>query len=368
MFTLSTKRIAGVAALVTTLSVTGACGSGANDAGSGANGVKAVSVLPPGVRLTGGQAGTPAPKALPAKETLKVGIPSKLELVAPALLAQVKGEYAKENLNVEFVADTVPNLLTLVGQDRIDLLYGGAQALVFNAVRRSVPIRWVSGVAASSPDSGLFMSKKFGSSAKDFDPARLKGTNIGVNPGGLAAPSEYSLYQALTKAGLKSGDIKMTTFNDPASMVQALEGGRLDGATLGPPYTANLKSGFQVESSYPSDMQIAGYFATTRLLGKRRAAGVAFFRALERTVNTYLTGDYHKNSDVMNAIAKQLGTTVASLNLAPAVTFDFNVPAKSVDSLQAMYKSVPRTLQYTKPVTAAEVIDLSLVVDAAEGK
>jgi NitT/TauT family transport system substrate-binding protein len=367
-----TRRTAGTAAAAAViLALSSACGSSSGGSGGGhadAN-AKQVSVLPAGVSLAG-KPGTPAAKPLPKEESLKVGIPSKLELEAPALLAQAKGEFKKENLKVTFVTDTVPNLLTLLGQDKIDFTYAGAQALVFNALRSNVPIRWVSGVASQAPDSGLYMSKKFGSSMADFNPADLKGKTIGVNPGGLAAPSEYGLYATIKKGGLKPSDVKLKVFSDIGAMVQALEKGQLDGATFGPPFTASLKDGvaFEAAPGYPKDIQIAGYFATTKLLEQRRDVGVAFFRALERTINTYFAGNYHQNADVVKQVAGLLGSTPDKLSVAPAPPFDLNVPEGTPAALQEMYGSVPGTLQFKKPVTAKELIDLSLVIDAAQGK
>ncbi|WP_326837062.1 ABC transporter substrate-binding protein [Amycolatopsis rhabdoformis] len=362
-----TTRVLCATAVTAGLVFTSACAPSAQQ--NQATDAKQVSVLPAGVSLSG-KAGTPAPKPLGQKASLKVGIPSKLELEAPALLAQTYGEFAKENLDVTFVTDTVPNLLTLLGQDKIDLVYAGAQALVFNALRHGVPIRWVSGVASASPDSGVYMSTKYGSKASDFNPASLKGKNIGVNPGGLAAPSEYGLYDLITKGGLKPADVRMTPFSDISAMVQALNNGSIDGATVGPPFTAAIKQGvaFNAEGGYPDTMQIAGYFATTDLLGAHRDAGVAFFRAVERTVNTHLSGDYHQDTDVMTKMAQQLGTSVETLRVAPSVPFDFNLPAASVASLQKMYQAVPNTLQVDSPVKPEELIDLSLVIDAAQGK
>ncbi|TNC20229.1 ABC transporter substrate-binding protein [Amycolatopsis alkalitolerans] len=370
MFRFHRKWAVCVTVVAAGLALTTGCAPSGNGAGaSQAADARQVSVLPAGVSLAGGP-GTPQPKPLPSRETLQVGIPSKLELEAPALLAKAYGQFEKENLDVTFVTDTVPNLLTLLGQNKVDLVYAGAQALVFNALRHGVPIRWVSGVASSAPDSGVYMSTKYGHSAADFDPKTLKGKNIGVNPGGLAAPSEYGLYELITKGGLSPGDVQMTPFKDISAMAQALNSGSIDGATLGPPYTAGLEPGasFLAESVYPASIQIAGYFATTSLLDAHRAAGVAFFRALERTVNTYLTGDYHQNADVMAAMAKELGASVASLKVAPSVPFDFNVPAQSVDSLQQMYRAVPNTLQSGDAVKPGELVDLSLVIDAAQGK
>ncbi|MEV6349199.1 hypothetical protein [Actinoplanes sp. NPDC051851] len=355
------KRVV-ILLLVATL--TGCAGN--RDAGTAAADANQMATLPSGAALTAG-ANLPAAKPLATKTTLKVGIPSKLEVEIPALLADAEGEFAKENLSVTFVHDTVPNLLTLLGQDRIDLAYAGAQALVFNSLRRGVPIRWVSGVSAGSPDAGIYMANRYGPLAS-WNPATLKGKNIGVNPGGLAAPSEYSLYAALTTANLKPTDVTMTTFADPASMAQALVKGTIDGATLGPPYTATVKPDAFLAQGATSGLQIAGYFATTRLLGTNRDAGVAFFRALERTVNTHLTGNYHADAAVMAKIAQLLGTTTASLGASPAVVFDFGVPAASLPRLQDMYRSVPGTLQYEDTVEASELIDLSLVVDAAQGR
>lgn len=364
------KKTFSLVAVIGAVTLASACGSTSKSAdGTPSAAGKQVVQLPAGTTLTG-KAGTPTPKPLTSPATLQVGIPSKLELEAPALLAQDKGEFAKENLKVNFVYDTVPDLLTLLGENKIDLVYAGAQALVFNAIHGGVPLRWVSGVASAAPDSGLFMSTKYGTSARTFNPAVLKGLTIGVNPGGLAAPSEYGLYAALQKGGLTPSDIKMVSFNDISAMVQALDNGQLQGATLGPPYTAAIKPGtaFQAEPGYPSTIQIAGFFATTSLLDQRHAAGVAFFRALERTVNTYLTGDYHQNQAVMQQIAQDLGTTVNQLDLAPSVPFDLNVPAATIPALQQMYHAVPNTLQYNGTIPPSQVIDLSLVLDAAEGK
>lgn len=337
---------------------TAACSPGAQD--SAAADARQVSVLPSGAPLAGGP-----PKPLGTATTLKVGIPSLLEVEVPALLADLDGEFAKENLTVEFVHDTVPNLLTLLGQNKIDLAYAGAQALVFNSLRGGVPIRWVSGVTGGTPDSGLYMRGP----ATTWDPASLKGKNIGVNPGALAAPSQYTLYAALTRGGLKPADITMTPFNDPASMAQALVSGTIDGGMLGPPYTASVKAdAFLAEKSSGSGTQIAGYFATTRLLGEKREAGVAFFRAVERTIATRLTGDYHARPEVMAKVATLLETTAEKLGAAPAVTFDLNVPGESLSRLQEMYRSVPGTLSYADTVQPDELIDLSLVVDAGAGR
>lgn len=353
-----------IIALSVTLAVSG-CAAKADTQDTAAAGAHQIAVLSAGTTLTG-SANQPAAKPLGTKTTLTVGIPSKLEVEAPALLADAEGEFTKENLSVTFVHDTVPNLLTLLGQNKIDLAYAGAQALVFNSLKAGVPIRWVSGVSTGSPDSGIYMANKYGPA---WDSKNLKGKTIGVNPGALAAPSEYALYAALTKGGLKPSDITMTPFSDPASMAQALVKGTIDGATLGPPYTAVVKqSAFLAEPGTSANTQIAGYFATTKLLGANRAAGTAFFRALERTINTYLSGDYHANADVLAKVAGLLGSTPESLKGSPSVSFDLNVPAESLVHLQEMYRAVPGTLQFDGTVQADDLIDLSLVVDAAEGK
>jgi len=328
-----------------------------------------LSVLPKGVSLSG-KPQTPVAKPLKKTQTLVVGIPSKLELEAPVFLAYDEGEFAAEHLRIEFVYDTVPDLLTLLGENKVDLVYAGAQAAVFNALKAGVPIRWVSGVASAAPDSGLYMSDKYGSSASTFNPSVLKGLTIGVNPGGLAAPSEYGLYYALQKAHLSPSDITMVPFSDISAMVSALNAGQIQGATVGPPYTAGITPGtaFQAEPGYPSTIQIAGYFATTNLTVNHRAAGIAFFQAIERTINTYLHGDYHHNPIVMHLLSQELGTTTAQLNEAPPVPFNLNVPSATIGALQQMYASVPDTLLYTGLVKPSQLIDLSLVVDAAEGQ
>jgi NitT/TauT family transport system substrate-binding protein len=327
-----------------------------------------LSALPKGVSLSG-KPYTPAVKRLKQTQTLTVGIPSKLELEAPVFLAYDEGEFAKEHLRINFVYDTVPDLLTLLGENKVDLVYAGAQAAVFNALKAGVPIRWVSGVASAAPDSGLYMSDKYGTTAT-FNPSVLKGLTIGVNPGGLAAPSEYGLYAALKKGHVSPSQITMVPFSNISAMVSALNAGQLQGATVGPPYTAGITPGtaFQAEPGYPSTIQIAGYFATTNLTKNHRAAGIAFFQAIERTINTYLHGNYHKDQIVMHLLSQELGTTTQQLGAAPPVPFNLNIPPATLPALQQMYATVPNTLSYSGLVKPSQLVDLSLVVDAAEGQ
>ncbi|MEN2740646.1 ABC transporter substrate-binding protein [Microbacterium sp. X-17] len=358
------SRVAAAALAAVSLVVLSACSSGAAPVASPSGGM--VSVLPDGVSLSG-PSGSPAPQPLAQQQTIKVGVFSKLETVAPVLLADAEGEFQKENLKVEFVYDTPPNLFTLLGQGKIDVVQGGTTGLVFNALRQGVPVRWLSGLSQSPQDSGLYLSTKIAASSKDFQPAQIKGAKIAVNPGGLSSPAAYPIYSVLQKAGLNPGDVTLQVFNDKASMVQALNAGSVDGAIIGPPFTSALTPGvaFWAEPAYPDDIQIAGYYGTSILTGTKSDVGEAFFRAILRTVNTYLTGDYHKNADTVATLAKVLDSTPQIITSTPAITFDFNVPEKSVGALQDMYATVPNTLQYDNRVTPDELVDLSLVLQAS---
>ncbi|WP_305093275.1 ABC transporter substrate-binding protein [Prescottella sp. R16] len=328
-----------------------------------------VSQLPAGLSLTGA-AGTPEAKPVPSPTTVKVGLPAKTEPIAPLLLAHAEGEFEKENLTVEYVSDTAPNLLTLLGQNKIDVVFGAPTALVLNAGKQGVDLKWAAGLASTWPDTGLYVNSKFGSNAAEFDPKKMKGATIAVYPGGLTAPVSYPIYQTLNEGGLTVDDVTITTIGDPATMLQALKDGTVDGAILTPPQSAAAANNnpFLV-TPYPTDISVGGYLVGSRLLAEDRAAGTAFFRALLRTTNTYLTGDYHADTDVVAKLSEEMGVRPEMLTASPSYEFSLDVLPNSVEAVQEMYREMaPDALSYEGVTPQSEIVDLSLVIDAAEGR
>ncbi|WP_305093273.1 ABC transporter substrate-binding protein [Prescottella sp. R16] len=330
---------------------------------------EAVSQLPDGLSLAG-PVGTPEAKPLSSPTTIKVGLPAKSETIAPLLLAHAAGEFEKENLTVEYVSDTAPNLLTLLGQKKVDVVYSAPTALVLNVSNQGVDLTWAGGLASSWTDSGLFLGAKFGSNAAEFDPKKLEGATIGVFPGGLTAPVSYPIYQALTDGGLTGDDVTLTTISDPTTMLQALNTGTIDGAVFAPPNSAGaMRNGAFLAYPYRSDISTGGYFVGSRLMVEDRVAGVAFFRAMLRTINTHLTGDYHADADVVANLSAEMGLEPAAITASPSLEFSLDVLPNSVEAIQEMYSEMaPDALSYEGVTSQGEIVDLSLVIDAAEGR
>lgn len=302
------------------------------------------------------------PQPLDEPTTLRLGVPLPLEVIAPALLAQAYGEFEAENLTVELVQDTVPNLYVLLGQGEIDVLYGGASALAFNALRRDVPVRWLAGQSSAIADSGLFIATTH-ADPDTYDPASLAGTAIRLAPGDFAAPSALPAYEELVAAGLTAADVTSVPLPDTPSTLEALANGGVQAALLSPPASTQAVTdglAFLIRP-YREDIQIGGYFGTSTLVEERPEVGQAFFRAMQRTIDTHLQPGYHDDPDVVADLAEALGSEPEIVAAGAEFGFAFDVPDASVTVLQDMYDDVGGLLQYDEPITPDEFIDTSLL-------
>lgn len=305
-----------------------------------------------------------APQPLAERETIKVGVPVALELVAPVFLGQALDEFDAENLDVEVVTDTVPNLFIAAGQGQIDFLYGGPQALALNALDQDVALRWVAGAVdiEASPagaHAGLYVSTRLAEDADSFDPQSLAGTTIGVGPGGWGAPSVYPLFQTLTDAGLTIDDVTLLELTDLPSFVTAIENGAADAIMAAAPLSIQLETAGTAFLAQPYSVPTAAYFSTAEVIADRTEAGRAFFRAMQRTIDNHLGAGYHEDDEVLSALAEALGYPAEAIAGSPEYTFSLAVPDGAVDSFVEMYTTAD--LLSVDPAALTDFVDRSLI-------
>jgi NitT/TauT family transport system substrate-binding protein len=280
------------------------------------------------------------PKAKPLAEKTKLVVTSatlKGEFLAHVRLALAKGEFAKENLDVELKQVPSADSMNLLATGQADVALGAPDAAFFNAVKAGVDAKWVLGnfspVAQSK--TGLWIRDVDGHAGTVAD---LKGKTIGTVIGS-GSVSMYPLVEGFKKAGIAFNDVKFQIL--PATdLVTSLSNGAIPASWLTDPYWTSVdgKPGYTFAIGQPAAEPLGGVIYGRNIMESKRAAGVAFVRALIRTINTYFAGDYKADAAFTEEIAKTIELPLATVKQTPSLMFDWEIRAGTTDRLQAAYK------------------------------
>jgi NitT/TauT family transport system substrate-binding protein len=141
---------------------------------------------------------------------------------APYYVAQDKGYFANEGLDVTFQHGTIDNLMALVGQGKIQFALASGDEVI-QARAGGIPVRTVATQYQKYPVA-LASLKGKGLTT----PASLKGKTIGI-PGQFG--STYIGFKALlASANLTEDDVKVTTIG--FTQREAISQGKVDGAMV----------------------------------------------------------------------------------------------------------------------------------------
>lgn len=314
--------------------------------------------------------GAPPPRPLAERQTVRFASAFRAEFMAPILLADHFGEFEKENLEFEFVelgfSDAAPQMAT----GDIDLAIGGAEAAFYNAVASGIDIRWILGVNIAPhaddldvPQVGLWVRRDVFSDPEDPDLSELAGRKVAsaVGPGSAI---NYALARALEPHGVRITDLVFERIPS-ADMVQALRNGAVDGAILLDPYWVEIADDpdFLLVATLPPGENIAGVFASDALLEQRRDVALAFVRAYIRTINTYLSGDYHQDDEIVDAISQVTGIPADVIRLTPSIVFDWEIRSGTTDRIQEVLRELD-VLDYEGILPEDRLVDRSLYLEA----
>ena len=202
---------------------------------------------------------------------------------APLYIAQEKGFFADENLEVEQVTVDAAHVAEAVGSDQVDVGMGLIGKML-QPLENGLPIKFTTGVHTGCikllvpADSGI---------SKVTD---LKGKNIGVP--GLAdagtVVTKRSLHAAGIDASESSSEVTFTVFsrND---LAQALENGAVDAIVLGDPQASITQKQYGLNAlidtaSDPEykDEYCCAAFVTNKLAAENPEAAAAFTRAVQK--------------------------------------------------------------------------------------
>jgi NitT/TauT family transport system substrate-binding protein len=309
-------------------------------------------------------AGSPAPAPLAQRQKVTLAAQTKGEYLAPVLVGMAKGEFEKENLDVELASVPFADALPQLASGTIDMAQGGPYASVVNAVQTGFDVRWAlgnffppHGGDVATPQSGLWFRRDAFTDPAHPSLAALKTKPpVVANTQGSGTPAVLWLEKAFREAGIDFSTVQFQSLA-PADQVTALQSGAVQGAYLLDPYWRQIGAdpAFVQLAVQPREVN-GGIFYGPSLLGQRADVGEAFARAYIRTINTYLQGDYKKTSDVVAALAQQIGTTPDVIAKGDPLVFDWEVPSGLYTDLEKLYIQLGTAKTVTAPIAEDKLV------------
>jgi NitT/TauT family transport system substrate-binding protein len=167
---------------------------------------------------------------------------------APFYVAQDKGYYAAEGLDVEFKYGSIQNLLTLVSQGDIAFASASGDSLMPQR-QQGVAVTYIMTFWTKNPIGALALAGNNTPPLKT--PADLKGKNVGVSAPNSS--TDFGLKALLKSANMTEDDVHLVAIG--TTEVEALVQKRIDAAmTFLPNEAAQMKSlGMPIETIAVSD-------------------------------------------------------------------------------------------------------------------
>jgi NitT/TauT family transport system substrate-binding protein len=310
--------------------------------------------------------GYPEAEPLPAPVTLRVGIRAPSEDLAPVLVGDELGVFADENLTVELVEiDDPVELFTALDQGRVDVVAGDLDAAFFDLVNAGSGARQALGgaVPAAAGDVGADQAGLWLRSDATSQPWSwfdLRGQRIAVQDG-IGDAAMYPMAALLRQDDLSINDTHLV----PASgeeAVDALVAGSVAGAWLPEPYWHSVadRGGIRLVTTPPSEA-LGGVVLAERLLdeSRDRHVGLAFVRAVIRTVNTYLSVGYQSDGEVVAALTATTGRSEEQITETPEWIFDWELRSETTQRLQKPWLKLGAVV-YEEELPELQLVDRSL--------
>ena len=357
------------------------CGSD-DSGGSGTSSVSSVgtegcgeeSVTPVGDRSSGravARCEAGYPKAQPLSELTSVSVVTrwKAEFVAPILVGIEFGEFAAENLEIEFVDLGFADSLAELDSCNLDFGVGGTEAALHNAINNDVDVKMILGNYyppdagdLSIDQTGLWARRDAFSDPDNPDLAELSGQKI-ASAVGLGSVISYPIGASLKASGVSLLDMTVEKIGS-SDMVLALENDAVQAAWLLDPHwlaAANNPDLVMVATQTPGEA-LGGIYVGPCLRGDNRDVGLAFARAYIRTINTHLNGAYQSSPEVVAALVNQSGYPEGAFTGTGELIFDWELKQGTSTDAQGFYIEYD-SVEYSEPISEDDVYDRSIYLD-----
>jgi NitT/TauT family transport system substrate-binding protein len=304
------------------------------------------------------EAGSPeaAPLAQPA--TVRVALTETTEAAAPLLVAQATDEFEAENLTVDVVEMDQPSAYAAMAAGQIDAVVGTVDAPFLDAVHAGSGARLVLGgpLSRAPNDTATAQAGLWARTDVLPDPDHWKsveGQLMAVS-GGLGSGALYPVGLVLDQNELSLNVLDIVPTSS-AEAARRLVGAEVSMAWLPEPEAAGVagNDSLMLLGTLPASEAIEGTVFAPHLMAADRATGLAYVRAILRTINTYLADGW---SD------KAVDALDEDLTGGPAPLFDWEIRADTTTRIQNALVVVGG-VRYERPLDDAAVVDRSLYGD-----
>jgi NitT/TauT family transport system substrate-binding protein len=316
--------------------------------------------------------GAPEADPLPATTPLRVAVPPQPgEELAPVLLADRLGEFEAENLDVEIVERDAGEAMVDLDAGRVDVVVGPLNGPFFDSVRRGSGARAVlGGVLSRAPNdlataqAGLWLRR---SALQDHDDlADLQDQPVGV-PGGVGGAALYPVSNTLEQSAANTETVRVIDLSG-AEAADQLRAGHLAAAWLDGSSWLPLVGDDAVElvATLPASESIDGTVFSDRLTGADRAVGLAYARAVIRTINTHLAGDSQDDDEVVAELAAATGLDEDAITDTGPLLYDWELREGTLSRIEDALITTGG-VGYDAAQPTDDFLDRSLATDAVGG-
>lgn len=310
-------------------------------------------------------AGAPEPEPLAAPASVRVAVAERNESAAPLLVADALGEFDAENLAVDIVEMSQGEAYDAMAVGEVDVVVGDVDGAFFDAVHDGLGARLVlGGPVARAPNdlgetqAGLWLRADLISADGDWD--NLEGQAV-VLPGGIGSAALYPIDTLLRQHALDPNliDIQPGTSRESADR---LHHAAIGGAWLTEPTASGVAGdrALRLVATSPGSESLQGTVFAPRLLAADRAVGLAYARAVVRTINTHLADRY--TDEARAALVEALDMGDGEDVDGPGPLFDWELRSGTTARIQRALVTVGG-IGYERPVSERRLIDRSIAAD-----
>lgn len=226
-----------------------------------------------------------------AETKLTAGV-LRLTSSAPMFIAQEKGFFKAEGLNVEFAFfKSAQPIAVAMASGNIQIGATGITAGLYNAVLGGVPLTLVADKGRVWPGYqlvGLMVSNKaWDQGLRKLED--LKGRRVGVTQ--IGSTFHYMLGNMLAQKGMSLKDVKVVPLGGVKNMMDAVASGGIETAFMVQPFCTVMETKQQGHRmlwvSELMNYQIAAIFVDRKLLDSDRPTALAFMRAYIKACRFY---------------------------------------------------------------------------------
>jgi NitT/TauT family transport system substrate-binding protein len=310
--------------------------------------------------------GSPAARPLARRATIRVAIPERSEGVAPLLVADALKEFDAENLTVEIVDMPEAKAYAALVKGDVDAVVGGIDSPFLNTAITGSGARLVMGGPLSrSPgdtekaQAGLWATK---ASLPDLDDWSSINNHAVATTGGSTSSATYPIETIFGQQELSASAVAFVS-TSPDEAVRRLKAGEVSLAWLPEPVAHDVvgNQSVQLVATLPASESIEGTVLAPHLLKQDRPVGLAFVRAMIRTINTHLADGYDEQARAVAAKAMDVPET--TLEKAPEPLYDWEIRHGTLTRIQKVYIELG-SVTYERPLPEVGLVDRSLYEDA----